>query len=234
MAALGQVEGMEMYGFTGVEQTTETINLVKKFIAKNHDIHKFKNLIQEDYFGSGYPWFQLMLDEVDRLMSVNIYPIQTINYKNWYLDTKQNRAYFLQPHFLSRNAKKVNEIGLATYKYFTNNKRVRNLHGTQGVFLSILFMALSAFTEEVSIVTFQNMKWTYGEMESRKMSPVDLSVCETLLVAAFDEESAFRITQPLKDIHEKVPAEVSHYKVALEKIYLEFGRANKLNEDDAE
>ena len=75
------------------------------------------------------------------------------------------------------------------------------------------------------------MKWTYGEMDSRKMNPVDLSVCETLLVAAFDEETAIRITQPLKEIHEKVPSEVSHYKVALEKIYLEFGRANKLNED---
>lgn len=91
-------------------------------------------------------------------------------------------------------------------------------------------MVLSAFTEEVSIVTFNNMKWTYGEMENRKMNPVDLSVCETLLEAAYDQESAQRITQPLKDIYEKMPGEVGHYKVALEKIYLEVARANKLNE----
>lgn len=57
MAGLGQVEGMEIYGFTGLEQTTQTINLVKKFTSKNHDIHKFKSLVQEDFFGLGYPWF---------------------------------------------------------------------------------------------------------------------------------------------------------------------------------
>lgn len=67
-------------------------------------------------------------------------------------------------------------------------------------------------------------------MENRKMNPVDLSVCETLLEAAYDQESAQRITQPLKDIYEKMPGEVGHYKVALEKIYLEVARANKLNE----